>query len=102
MTYPLDILIVVLALVYLSHRLSRLHEQNQALAWRLDKLLEHHGIQTGIALEPSAKVKELARTPGAGLEAIRAYRAQTGLGLKEAQAVVQSLEREAADDARPR
>ncbi|MDE1928374.1 MAG: ribosomal protein L7/L12 [Burkholderiales bacterium] len=57
----------------------------------IKKLLEHEGVVLGRVVEPSDEVKRLAATKGAEVEAIKAYREQTGLGLKEARAVVQGL-----------
>jgi ribosomal protein L7/L12 len=82
---------ILLALMYLAHQLSRSHSQNQEILFRLNKLLERQGIEIGRAAEPSAKVRELAYADGAEIEAIKEYRKQTGLGLKEARAVVQAL-----------
>ena len=90
---------IVIALLYLAHQISKVYGQNQDIAFRLNKLLEHQGVELGKVVEPSAKVKELARTKGAEIEAIKAYREQTGLGLKEARAVVQSLSQAPAGDA---
>ena len=83
----------IVILLYIAHQLSRVFQQNQWTQLQLSKLLENQGIELGHILEPSPAVKELARKPGSEIEAIRAYRLQTGVGLKEAQAVVQAISR---------
>lgn len=55
------------------------------------QLLRHLGIDPAQLAEPSEQVKALARQPGRRIEAIKAYRQQTGAGLKEAKAVVDKL-----------
>ena len=84
-------LALLFAIVYLLHRIGALEQTQRDLLFRVTKLLEHQGIQLGEALEPSDRVKELAKTPGKEVEAIKAYREQTGLGIKEAMAVVRGL-----------
>ena len=59
----------------------------------MKRLLAHQGIHWEVATEPSAKVKELTRSVGNEIAAIKAYREQTGLGLKEAKTVVEELSR---------
>jgi ribosomal protein L7/L12 len=59
----------------------------------LKRLLVQNGVQWGTAVEPSAQVKELALDSRKYVEAIKAYREQTGLGLKEARGVVDELAR---------
>jgi ribosomal protein L7/L12 len=90
---------ILLALLYIAHQISKIYYQNQDAQFRLDKLLGHQGFNLGVAEEPSTEVKELAIAAGKEIEAIKAYREQTGLGLKEARAVVQRLRRASASDA---
>lgn len=40
---------------------------------------------------PSDEVRQLAKQPGKEIEAIRAYRKQTGVGLKQARTEIRSL-----------
>jgi hypothetical protein len=84
-------ILLLIAFVYLLHRIACLAQMQRDLLFRVTKLLEHQGIQLGVSAEPSARVRELARTPGKQVEAIKAYREQTGLGVKEAMAIVRSL-----------
>ena len=90
---------VLILLLYIAYQLSRINDQAQWIQFGLGKLLEKQGIEVGRAVEPSPRVKELAQVPGAEVEAIRAYREQTGLGLKEARAVVKALSRTTPSDA---
>ena len=90
---------ILIALIYIGHQLSKVFGKNQEIKFALSKLLEHHGIELGKRVEPSDKVKELAKTKGAEIEAIKAYRVQSGLGLKEAKAAVESLRSAPAGDA---
>ena len=59
----------------------------------MKRLLAHQGIHWEATTEPSTKVKELAMNAGNEIAAIKAYREQTGLGLKEAKTVVEELSR---------
>jgi ribosomal protein L7/L12 len=79
-------------------QLARLEKRLQDAEAMLRALTRHFGIEHrviggehGVFVEPSDRVKELARDPKAKIEAIKAYREQTGLGLKEAKKVVDSL-----------
>jgi ribosomal protein L7/L12 len=55
------------------------------------RLLSQQGVEWETHAEPSDRVKALATGTGTRIAAIQAYRAQTGLGLKEAMAVVDQL-----------
>ena len=58
----------------------------------LARLLALQGVQD-LPTEPSDRVRALASDRRSYVEAIRAYREQTGLGLREAKAVVDRLAR---------
>jgi|ERR1700675_504668 Ribosomal protein L7/L12 C-terminal domain len=61
---------------------------------RLEKLLSHVGfVADASPLPPSDDVAVLARRPGGKIAAIKAYRRQTGAGLKEAKEAVEAIER---------
>jgi ribosomal protein L7/L12 len=96
--YMKFVLVAVLLYICIAPQLSRIHAQNQRIEFGLRKLLAHHGIELWKAVEPSEQVKMLARTKGAEIDAIKAYREQTGLGLREARAVVQGLAHTSASD----
>jgi len=53
------------------------------------KLMRHLGMAA--STDPSAEVRELARDPRRRIEAIRLYREQSGMELREAKAVVEAL-----------
>ena len=77
----------VLALMQLAS-IARSLQSTEAMMMRL---LSHQGVEWGKVVEPSERVKELARMPGQRVAAIKAYREQTGLGVKEAMAVVDRI-----------
>ena len=81
--------IALLALNQIANILRSL----QSVEVMMKRLLAHQGVRWEVATEPSAKVRELALNPGNEIAAIRAYREQTGLGLKEARTVVEELSR---------
>jgi ribosomal protein L7/L12 len=88
--------IVLAAVIFAQLRVeSGLRSQEIKVA----KLLAHLGVDLDTPLEPSDLVKELARTPGRYIAAIRAYRKQTGAGLKEAKAVIDKLAQAASPPA---
>ena len=90
---------ILVLLLYIARKVSRVHDQNQDIQFQINKLLESQGVELGKAVEPSEHVKHLARTKGSEIEAIKAYREQTGVSLKEAMAVVQAISKPASTDA---
>lgn len=68
---------------------ARLHN----VELRLARLLKHVGFDADAKLPASEEVKSLAGTPGGKIAAIKAYREQTGAGLKEAKEEVERLMR---------
>lgn len=70
--------------------LRRRADHTEAL---LRRLLAAQGIDWPTAAPPSDEVRALARS-GHTVEALRAYRQQTGLDLKRAKAVVDGLHRD--------
>jgi ribosomal protein L7/L12 len=82
---------VIAALMALTFSLSRIERQLQQQDVKLAKLLVHLGLDTDTLSEPSDAVKQLARTPGRYVAAIKAYRHQTGVGLNEAKSVIDRL-----------
>jgi ribosomal protein L7/L12 len=63
----------------------------QELERKLNLVLTRLGIDPSVRIAPSSHVVELARNPRQRIEAIKAYREQTGAGLKEAVAVVDEI-----------
>jgi ribosomal protein L7/L12 len=80
--------LVVLGLMVSRDRLNR---RVNTLEVRLEKLLLHVGFVADPNPPATDDVAVLARTPGAKIAAIKAYRKQTGAGLRESKAVVERL-----------
>jgi ribosomal protein L7/L12 len=77
-----------LPLMLLVYQFIRLNERLKQNEGKLDALLKHFEIEWGAFSEPSELVKKLAQDPSTRIQAIKAYREQTGAGLKEAKEVV--------------
>jgi Ribosomal protein L7/L12 C-terminal domain len=58
---------------------------------KLNALLRHHGVDPTQGLPLSDRVKELASDPKTKIEAIKMYREETGVGLKEAKDAVEEF-----------
>lgn len=86
----LDIALLVL-LAFGVWQLLRINERLGRNEARWQALLRHLGVVPGQLSEPTDEVKALARDPDRRIEAIRAYRQQTGTGLKEAKDVIERL-----------
>jgi ribosomal protein L7/L12 len=69
--------------------LGRLKQRVDILEVRLEKLLLHVGFDADPNPPATDDVAVLARTPGAKIAAIKAYRRQTGAGLRESKAAVE-------------
>jgi ribosomal protein L7/L12 len=80
--------LVVLGLMISRDRLNR---RVNTLEVRLEKLLLHVGFDADPNPPATDDVAVLARTPGAKMAAIKAYRKQTGAGLRESKAEVERL-----------
>jgi ribosomal protein L7/L12 len=87
--------LAVLALALGLSRLTSIQSQLRDNEAKLDALLKHLGIKWGQFAEPSDQVKALARDPQTQIQAIKAYREQTGLGLRDAKDVIDQLARAA-------
>jgi LmbE family N-acetylglucosaminyl deacetylase len=70
---------------------TRMEKRLRDLEVRFEKLLLHVGFVADPSPPITDEVRVLARTPGAKIAAIRAYRQQTGAGLKEAKEAVEKL-----------
>lgn len=79
----------VLALVQLAS-IARSLRNTEAM---LERFLFREGVEPRGPIEPSERVRELASNSRTYVAAIKAYREQTGLGLREARAVVDELAR---------
>lgn len=89
---PLLLTVAIAMGLYQFERIRQRLDRSEA---KMDALLKHLGAEWGKFQQPSEQVRVLARTPGARIQAIKAYREQTGLGLKEAQDVIEKLARDA-------
>jgi ribosomal protein L7/L12 len=98
MNEPYFSVLAVLALALGLAQLARIQTRLRDSEAKLDALLKHLGIKLGQFAEPSDQVKALARDPKMQIQAIKAYREQTGLGLKEAKEVVDQLARAATTE----
>ena len=63
----------------------------QELERKLNLVLTHLGIDSNATVAPSSHVMRLAANPRQRIEAIKAYREQTGAGLKVAAAVIDEI-----------
>lgn len=86
---------IFLGLVLLGLLISRdrLNQRVRHLETRLERLLLHLGFDADQIPPATDEVKALARTPGGKIAAIKAYRQQTGAGLREAKTEVERLMR---------
>jgi ribosomal protein L7/L12 len=80
----------VLLMIWL--RLTRIERRLGAQEMRLDLLLRRAGIDPSKPAEPSDHVKFLAQQPSQRIEAIKAYRQETGADLRTAKAMIESLQ----------
>jgi ribosomal protein L7/L12 len=58
---------------------------------KLNALLQHHGVEPTHGLALSDRVKQLAADPARKIEAIKAYREETGVGLAQAKEAVEAF-----------
>ncbi|RQO55536.1 hypothetical protein DBR47_19965 [Paucibacter sp. KBW04] len=84
-------------------QLIRIHSRLSQVEAKLQALLLHLNAEPeGKYQPPSDEVLALAREPKQQIAAIKAYREQTGLGLKEAKEVVDGLRNGAVSDSAPK
>ena len=77
--------LILLKLWQVQATLARLSQNQYRIILKL-------GIEPERFDPPSDEVRVLAQQPGKQVEALRAYRKQTGAGLKDAQAAINSLQ----------
>jgi ribosomal protein L7/L12 len=83
---------VLLACLLIANGLAFSHTRGiQELERKLNLVLTHLGIDPTAQVAPSSHVIILAADPQQRIEAIKAYREQTGAGLKEAVAVIDKI-----------
>jgi ribosomal protein L7/L12 len=85
--YMLALLLIGNAIALLSNR----SHQIQDVERKINLVLAHFGIDPTAQVAPSSRVISLAADPRQRIEAIKAYRMQTGAGLKEAAAVIDKI-----------
>jgi hypothetical protein len=90
---PLVFVVVAFFWVALTQARSqtRMEKRLRDLEVRFEKLLLHMDFVADPNPPITDELRVLARTPGAKVAAIRAYRQQTGAGLKEAKEAVEKL-----------
>jgi ribosomal protein L7/L12 len=86
-----------LAVLGLMVSRDRLNQRLNTLEARLEKLLLHVGFDADPNPPATEDVAVLARTPGAKIAAIKAYRRQTGAGVRESMAEVERLRKKGVD-----
>ena len=85
--YMLAFLLIGNAVALLTTRTGNM----QNVERKLNLVLAHLGIDPTAQIAPSSGVISLAADPRQRIEAIKAYRMQTGAGLKEAAAVIDKI-----------
>jgi hypothetical protein len=82
--------LVLIGLLAIWGLLSRTAARLERVERRLNLVLRHLGIDTAPGSPLSDHVKGLADDPARKIEAIKAYRDETGAGLAEAKAAVEA------------
>ena len=83
---------VLLAFVVIANGISFSYARRiQELERKLNLVLAHLGIDPSAQVAPSSHVMSLAADPKQRIAAVKAYREQTGAGLKEAVAVIDKI-----------
>ena len=86
---------ISMAVLGLVSYTSMVHGQSQdriaRLERKLDALLRHFDIEATQRPSVSDRVKDLARDPSKKIEAIKAYRQESGVGLAEAKVAVETF-----------
>ena len=90
MENPLWLLVLGLGILVLV-QLASIARSLRATEALLAGFLTRDSVDRPVDLEPSDRVKELASTKKTYVAAIKTYREQTGLGLKEARATIDRL-----------
>ena len=81
---------VLLAFVVIANGISFSYAR-RILERKLNLVLAHLGIDPSAQVAPSSHVMSLAADPKQRIAAVKAYREQTGAGLKEAVAVIDKI-----------
>jgi ribosomal protein L7/L12 len=88
---------VLLAFLVVANGIAFGHTRRvQELERKINLVLSHLGIDPTAEVAPSSHVVSLASDPRQRIAAIKAYREQTGAGIREAKAVIDKLVANAA------
>lgn len=83
---------LLLAFLVVVNGLAFSHTRRiQELERKLNLVLAHFGIDPNAQVAPSSHVISIATDPKQRINAIKAYREQTGAGLKEAMVVIDKI-----------
>ncbi|MCX5537581.1 ribosomal protein L7/L12 [Streptomyces sp. NBC_00006] len=82
---------VLIAIGTIERKVDRADRRTARVERKLDLVIEHLGIETGTLVPGLDGVRALVRD-GKKIEAIKAYREATGVGLKEAKDEVDRIE----------
>ena len=83
---------VLLALLVMANGLALTHTRRiQELERKINLVLSHLGIDPTAEVAPSSHVIDLASDPRHRIAAMKAYREQTGAGIRQAKAVIDKL-----------
>jgi hypothetical protein len=92
MDTPISFALLALGLLlFIWIALTRIDRRLCENEYRVNLLLRHAGIDPLRPGEPSERVKVLAQQPSQRIEAIKAYREESGAGLRAAVAMIDSL-----------
>lgn len=84
--------LVLLAFLVAANGFAFSHTRRiQELERKINLVLAHLGIDPAAEVAPSSHVIDLASDPRHRIAAIKAYREQTGAGLRQAKAVIDKL-----------
>ena len=79
----------IIAALGLCAVLGRLGSRVQSLEQQMSALQRHLGLTSPPLYSPSDRVKQLAADPKRKIEAIKAFREESGLGLSEAKRIIE-------------
>jgi ribosomal protein L7/L12 len=71
--------------------LARQQQRLKALEQQMSALTRHLGLAPPVTYTPSERVKQLAADPKKKIQAIKVFREESGLGLREAKTIIEEL-----------
>lgn len=87
-------MLIMLGIIIMLGMLNVLSDRDSHIERKLDLLLRHYSLDPNQNPPLSERVWELARDPSRKIEAIKAYREETGCGLAEAKKAVEAFIRD--------